>query len=40
MFMRNKKLQFTVRAVEPSPALANLVLERFGGPQGELAAYP
>ncbi len=38
MFMHNKKLQYTVRVAEPNPALANLMLEQFGGPQGELAA--
>ncbi len=38
MFMHNKKLQYTVRVSEPNPALANLLLEQFGGPQGELAA--
>ncbi|MBJ6978354.1 manganese catalase family protein [Luteimonas sp. MC1895] len=38
MFTHNKRLQFTVRVAEPNPALANLLLEQFGGPQGELAA--
>jgi Mn-containing catalase len=38
MFMHNKKLQYTVRVSEPNPGLANLMLEQFGGPQGELAA--
>ena len=38
MFMHNKRLQYTVRVSEPNPALANLMLEQFGGPQGELAA--
>jgi Mn-containing catalase len=38
MFMHNKKLQYTVRVGEPNPGLANLMLEQFGGPQGELAA--
>ncbi len=36
--MHNKKLMYTVRVSEPNPALANLMLEQFGGPQGELAA--
>ena len=36
--MHNKKLMYTVRVGEPNPALANLMLEQFGGPQGELAA--
>ena len=38
MFTHNKRLQYTVRVNEPNPALANLLLEQFGGPQGELAA--
>lgn len=38
MFVHNKQLQYTVRVSESNPALANLMLEQFGGPQGELAA--
>ena len=38
MFTHNKRLQYAVRVGEPNPALANLLLEQFGGPQGELAA--
>lgn len=38
VFMHNKKLMYTVRVGETNPALANLMLEQFGGPQGELAA--
>jgi Mn-containing catalase len=38
MFIHNKKLQYTVRVAEPNPALATLMLEQFGGPDGELAA--
>jgi Mn-containing catalase len=38
MFMHNKRLQYTVRVSETDPGLANLMLEQFGGPQGELAA--
>ncbi|HEY0834170.1 MAG TPA: manganese catalase family protein [Azospirillum sp.] len=38
MFMHNKNLMYTVRVSEPNPALASLMLEQFGGPQGELAA--
>jgi Mn-containing catalase len=38
MFAHNKRLQYTVRVTECNPALANLMLEQFGGPQGELAA--
>jgi Mn-containing catalase len=38
MFSHNKRLQYTVRVSESNPGLANLMLEQFGGPQGELAA--
>ncbi|HWP19219.1 MAG TPA: manganese catalase family protein [Burkholderiaceae bacterium] len=38
MFAHNKRLQYTVRVSDPNPGLANLLLEQFGGPQGELAA--
>ena len=38
MFVHNKRLQYTVRVAAPNPGLANLLLEQFGGPQGELAA--
>ena len=38
MFAHNKRLQYTVRVTESNPGLANLMLEQFGGPQGELAA--
>lgn len=38
MFVHNKRLQYTVRVAAPDPGLANLMLEQFGGPQGELAA--
>lgn len=38
MFAHNKRLMYTVRVSEPNPGLANLMLEQFGGPQGELAA--
>jgi manganese catalase len=38
MFVHNKRLQYTVRVSESNPGLANLMLEQFGGPQGELAA--
>src|SRR6478672_2242420 len=38
MFAHNKRLQYTVRISESNPGLANLMLEQFGGPQGELAA--
>ncbi len=38
MVSHNKRLQYTVRVNECNPGLANLLLEQFGGPQGELAA--
>ncbi len=38
MFMHNKRLQYTVRVAKADPLLATLMLEQFGGPQGELAA--
>ena len=38
MFMHNKRLMYTVRVSQPNPVLASLMLEQFGGPQGELAA--
>lgn len=38
MFIHNKQLQYTVRVSASNPGLANLMLEQFGGPQGELAA--
>jgi len=38
MFAHTKRLQYTVRVRETNPGLANLMLEQFGGPQGELAA--
>lgn len=38
MFVHNKRLQYTVRVAEPNAALGSLLLEQFGGPDGELAA--
>jgi Mn-containing catalase len=38
MFMHTKRLMYTVRVSEPNPVLASLLLEQFGGPDGELAA--
>jgi Mn-containing catalase len=38
MFMHNKRLQYTVRVAEPNPGLAAMLLEQFGGADGELAA--
>src|SRR5215207_10098048 len=38
MFIHNKRLQYTVRVGETNPVLGSLLLEQFGGPDGELAA--
>ncbi len=38
MFMHNKRLQYTVRVSEPNPGLACMIMEQFGGADGELAA--
>jgi Mn-containing catalase len=38
MFVHNKRLQYTVRVAAANAGLANLLLEQFGGPQGELTA--
>ncbi len=38
MFMHNKRLQYTVRVSEPNPRLACMMMEQFGGADGELAA--
>jgi Mn-containing catalase len=38
MFAHNKRLQYSVHVGESNPGLANLMLEQFGGPDGELAA--
>ncbi len=38
MFAHNQRLQYSVHVSECNPGLANLMLEQFGGPQGELAA--
>ncbi|WP_235889061.1 manganese catalase family protein [Glacieibacterium frigidum] len=36
--MHNKRLMYTVRVSEPNPGLASMMLEQFGGADGELAA--
>ncbi len=38
MFHHVKKLQFNARVSEPDPRFAKLLLEQFGGPNGELKA--
>ncbi|MGE4047444.1 MAG: manganese catalase family protein [Acetobacteraceae bacterium] len=38
MFMHNTRLMYTVRVGAPDARMANLILEQFGGPDGELAA--
>lgn len=38
MFLHNKRLMYTVRVDQPNPQFAKLLLEQFGGANGELAA--
>ncbi|MBB5436929.1 Mn-containing catalase [Pedobacter sp. AK017] len=38
MFHHSKDLQFNARVSKPDPAFANILLEQFGGENGELAA--
>jgi Mn-containing catalase len=38
VFLHNKRLMYTVRVDQPDPLFANLLLEQFGGPNGELGA--
>lgn len=38
MFLHNQNMMFTVRVDEPNPEFAKMLLEQFGGPNGELAA--
>src|SRR5690606_3844430 len=38
MFHHVKELQFNVRVSKPDPRFAKLLLEQFGGPNGELKA--
>jgi Mn-containing catalase len=38
MFLHNERMMFTVRVDEPNPEFAKMLLEQFGGPNGELAA--
>src|ERR1700748_2482351 len=38
MFVHNKSLQFEVRVNQPDPRFASLMLEQFGGANGELTA--
>ncbi len=38
MFYHVKELQFNARVSKPDPAFASLLLEQFGGANGELAA--
>src|SRR3954454_5686936 len=38
MFYHVKELQFNARVTRPDPAFATLLLEQFGGANGELAA--
>jgi len=38
MFLHNKRMMYTVRVDNPDPLFAKMLLEQFGGPNGELAA--
>lgn len=38
MWNYEKRLQFPVKIAQPNPAIANIVISQFGGPDGELAA--
>jgi Mn-containing catalase len=38
MFYHVKDLQFNARVSAPDPRFANLLLQQFGGPNGELKA--
>ena len=38
MFLHNKRMMYTVRVDAPNPLFAKMLLEQFGGPNGELAA--
>jgi Mn-containing catalase len=38
VFLHNQKMMFTVRVDEPDPKFAKMLLEQFGGPNGELGA--
>jgi Mn-containing catalase len=38
MFLHNTRMMYTVRVDEPNPAFAKMLLEQFGGPNGELGA--
>lgn len=38
MFLHNRKMMYTVRVDQPNPEFGKLLLEQFGGPNGELAA--
>ncbi|WP_126173069.1 manganese catalase family protein [Altericroceibacterium xinjiangense] len=38
MFMHAKELQFNARVSEPDPRFASMLLDQFGGPNGELKA--
>jgi Mn-containing catalase len=38
MFVHNKDLQFEVRVSRPDPRFATLLMEQFGGANGELTA--
>ena len=38
MWIYEKRLQYPIKITNPNPALAKLVIEQYGGPDGELGA--
>lgn len=38
MFLHKRRMMYTVRVDQPNPRFAKMLLEQFGGPNGELAA--
>jgi Mn-containing catalase len=38
MFLHNKRMMYTVRVDQPNPRFAKMLLEQFGGANGELGA--
>jgi Mn-containing catalase len=38
MFLHNKRMMYKVSVDTPNPTFAKMLLEQFGGPNGELAA--
>ena len=38
MWVYEKKLEYPVKITKPNPKLAKIILEQYGGPDGELGA--